>query len=69
MRDLKNCLLLVALCLIKLLNFICSKPQIWRHMFSFITGKVLGVFMDFFALHVLHFDKCNGVFVVVKFKT
>ena len=39
-------------------------------MFSFITGKVLGVFMIFFALHVLHFDKCNDVFFVLKlFKT
>ena len=40
-------------------------------MFSFITGKVLGVFMIFFALHVLHLDKCNGVFLffILKFKT
>ena len=37
-------------------------------MFSFITGKVLGVFMNFFAFYVLHFDKCNGIFFVLKFK-
>ena len=38
-------------------------------MFSFITGKVFGVFIKIFALHVLHFDKCNGVVFVLKFKT
>ena len=38
-------------------------------MFSFITGKVLGVFMNFFALHGLHFEKCHGVFFALKFKT
>ena len=65
MRDLKNCSLLVALCLIKLLNVICSKPQMEAHVF-FHSWKSIGRIYEFFALHVPNFDKYNGVFFLIK---
>ena len=38
-----------------------------RHMFSFITGKVLGVFIKKkFALYLEHFHEYNGVIFVLK---
>ena len=37
------------------------------HMFSFITGKVLGVFMNFFcALYTQQFHEYNGAIFVMK---
>ena len=35
-------------------------------MFSFITGKVLGVFMNFFAFYIQHIHKYNGVIFYIE---
>ena len=69
MRILHNCSLLVAFCLIKLRNFICFKTTNGGHMFSFIAGKLLGVFMNFFALYIPHFHEYNGVIFELKIQT
>ena len=68
MRDLSNCLFLGTLCLNKLFNFICSKQQMEASVF-FHNWKSIGCIHEiFFAFYVLHFDKCNGIFFVLKFK-